>query len=619
MNAEAGARSERWANAAAATAVFATDPLGCAGVSLRALYGPVRERWLALLGALLPATVRIHRIPLHVSDARLLGGLDLAATLSTGRPVAERGIFVSADGGIVVLAMAERMTSAFAARLAAVLDTGEVALERDGFARRYATRFGVIALDEGMTDDERPPAAVLDRLALHVDLNGIESSSLDDGAVLLGTTAYPARIAAARDRLGSVQIKPAIVAALCEAASSLGIASVRAPLLALRVARAAAAIAGRNHVADEDVQLAARLVFASRVTVLPAAQAPAEPDAAEREESSRDPPPSDPASRDSPRNEAESSNVDTLEDTVVAAAQAAIPQHLLAMLQSSARGKVRAQPSGRAGPRQLSPAHGRPAGIRKGSPGGGARLSVIETLRAAAPWQSARRAGAMRLGARAPRPPRIDVRKDDFRIFRLKRRTQTTIIFLVDASGSAAMHRLSEVKGAVELLLADCYVRRDRVALIAFRRKSAELLLPPTRSLVRAKRSLAALAAGGGTPLASALDAARELVHAVRHKSESPILVIMSDGSPNVARDGKGGRERAQADALSAARLVRLEACAVLLLDTAPQPHPLTARLADEMGARYIPLPQVRAAGLSELVRESASNDPHATRRAVHG
>jgi magnesium chelatase subunit D len=110
----------------------------------------------------------------------------------------------------------------------------------------------------------------------------------------------------------------------------------------------------------------------------------------------------------------------------------------------------------------------------------------------------------MRLGARALKPMRIDVRKDDFRIFRLKRRTQTTIIFLVDASGSAAMHRLSEVKGAVELLLADCYVRRDRVALIAFRRKSAELLLPPTRSLVRAKRSLAALAAGGGTPLASA-------------------------------------------------------------------------------------------------------------------
>lgn len=619
MNAVPGASCERWANAAAAAAVFATDPLGCGGVSLRALYGPIRERWLGLLHGLLPAAVRMHRIPLHVSDARLFGGLDLAATLSAGRPVEERGIFAAADGGVVVVAMAERITSAFAARLAAVLDTGEVALERDGFARRSTTRFGVIALDEGMTDDERPPAAILDRLALHVDLNGIGFSALDDAADLIRGTADPARIAAARECLGSVQINTAIIAALCEAASALGIASVRAPLLAVRVARAAAAIAARDHVADEDAQLAARLVFASRVTVVPGAEAPAEPDSAQCDEPSRDSPPSDPASEESPPYEAESPTVDTLKDTVLGAAQAAIPQDLLAMLQLSARGKARAQPSGRVGARQLSHAHGRPAGIRKGTPGGGARLSVIETLRAAAPWQSARHAGARRLRAHALEPLRIDVRRDDFRIFRLKRRTQTTIIFLVDASGSAAMHRLSEVKGAVELLLADCYVRRDRVALIAFRRKSAELLLSPTRSLVRAKRSLAALAAGGGTPLATALDAARELVRAVRHKSESPILVIMTDGSPNVARDGKGGRERAQADALIAARLVRLEACAVLLLDTAPQPLPLTARLANEMGARYIPLPQVRAAGLCELVRESACDHSDATSRAAHG
>jgi len=224
----------------------------------------------------------------------------------------------------------------------------------------------------------------------------------------------------------------------------------------------------------------------------------------------------------------------------------------------------------------------------------------------------------VRGGAREPRAASMIVRKDDFRVFRLKHRTQTTIIFLVDASGSAAMHRLAEVKGAVELLLADCYVRRDRVALIAFRRSSAELLLPPTRSLVRAKRSLAALAAGGGTPLASALDAARALVQLVRQKSESPVLVIMTDGGPNVGRDGKGGRERAQADALSAARQMRLEACAVLLLDTAPQPLPLTARLAAEMNARYVPLPLVRAAGVSALVRESAFGDSHTKQRARH-
>jgi magnesium chelatase subunit D len=93
-------------------------------------------------------------------------------------------------------------------------------------------------------------------------------------------------------------------------------------------------------------------------------------------------------------------------------------------------------------------------------------------------------------------------------VSRFKQRRETTTIFVVDASGSAALHRLAEAKGAVELLLADCYVRRDRVAMLAFRGKGAELMLPPTRSLVRAKRSLAGLPGGGGTPLAAGMDAA---------------------------------------------------------------------------------------------------------------
>jgi magnesium chelatase subunit D len=118
--------------------------------------------------------------------------------------------------------------------------------------------------------------------------------------------------------------------------------------------------------------------------------------------------------------------------------------------------------------------------------------------------------------------PRVLVRRDDFRVQRLRERRETTTVFVVDASGSAALHRLAEAKGAIELLLAECYVRRDRVALIAFRGRpgaaGAELLLPPTRSLVRAKRSLADLPGGGGTPLAHGLDAARALAEDVSRR-----------------------------------------------------------------------------------------------------
>jgi magnesium chelatase subunit D len=116
----------------------------------------------------------------------------------------------------------------------------------------------------------------------------------------------------------------------------------------------------------------------------------------------------------------------------------------------------------------------------------------------------------------------VEVRRDDFRVGRFEQRSQSTTIFVVDASGSSAFNRLAEAKGAVELLLADCYVRRDRVALLAFRGRGAELLLPPTRSLVRAKRSLAGLPGGGGTPLAAGIDAAAALADAVRRRGETP-------------------------------------------------------------------------------------------------
>ena len=137
--------------------------------------------------------------------------------------------------------------------------------------------------------------------------------------------------------------------------------------------------------------------------------------------------------------------------------------------------------------------------------------------------------------------PRILIRKDDFRIARFKQRSETTTIFVVDASGSAALHRLAEAKGAVELLLADCYVRRDQVALIAFRGISAELLLPPTRSLARAKRSLAGLPGGGGTPLAAGLDAAFALADLILRKGQTPTVILLTDGRANVARDGGAG------------------------------------------------------------------------------
>jgi magnesium chelatase subunit D len=591
----AGAGAAPWDDATLAAALLAIAPERLKGLVLRARPGPVRERFLAFLRRLLPPSTPLRKLPPGVPDQRLLGGLDLAATLQAGRPVAERGLLAESHGGLVLVPMAERLPPNLAAKLAAVLDRGQVVAERDGMTIREDAALGLVLLDEGAAEDEHSPAPLTERLALAARLEGVPLAD----AALPETTAED--IARARAALPAVTVPDQAIEALCGTAMAFGIASLRAPVLALEAARAAAALGGRAEVSEADAITAARLVLAPRATRMPSppAEEQAEEDTEQREDGSEPPPRDDEAGEES-----EQPDPQSLADLVLAAAVAAVPPGLLASLAAGVgRGDASA---GKAGAARHSSLRGAPLGARPGMPGGGARLALLETLRAAAPWQTLRR----REGG-----PRIAVRRDDFRIKRFRERSETTTIFAVDASGSSALARLAEAKGAVELLLADCYVRRDRVALIAFRGRGAELLLPPTTSLVRAKRSLAGLPGGGGTPIAAGLDAARVLAEAVLRRGGTPMLVLLTDGRANVTRDGTGGREAAAADALAAARQLAALRINAVLLDTSPRPQPQAATLAAAMGARYVPLPYADAASLSRAVK-AAQAQPGAARAA---
>jgi magnesium chelatase subunit D len=564
-----------WADAVWAATLLAVDPQGLGGIVLRAGAGPVRDRWTKLLHGLLPARTPWRRMPAHIADERLLGGLDLAATLQAGKPVAQRGLLAECDGGLLLLPMAERIGADTAARLARALDDGEVGTERDGIAQRWPARVAVVAYDEGRDDDPALPVALSDRLAFHADLSAV-------GLGACGEADHDAvAVLAARARLPSVTLDETYAQALCATALRMGVGSLRASLLALRAARAAAALHGRRELSEDDARLAARLVLAPRATTLPAPpEAPPE-----------EPPP--PPESETPPPPASEQEVQELEERLVEAAQAALPAQLLAALLN---GEV-ARSGGRVGALSGSPRSGRPVGSRAGLPRGGARLNLIDTLRAAAPWQRLR-------AAEAPAgPQRIHVRGSDLRIARLQQRAATATLFVIDASGSSALHRMAEAKGAVNLLLAECYVRRDQVGVIAFRGKGAQLLLPPTRSLVRAKRSLAELPGGGGTPLASGLQAALATALQVRRSGAVPVVVLLTDGRANIALDGAPGRARAEADALQLARQLRAARLGALVVDTSPQPSPSARALAQAMGAPYRALPHAGAAELSAAVR----------------
>ncbi|MEH3116845.1 MAG: magnesium chelatase subunit D [Methylorubrum populi] len=583
-----------WIDGLRAAALFAADPHGLGGLVLRAGAGPVRDLWLDALRENLAGPVR--RMPPGIADDRLIGGLDLPATLRAGRPVIQRGLLAEADGGAVVVPMAERLERGTVARLAAALDTGTLALERDGLAARLPARFGLVLLDEGQEDegqeDETVPTALADRLAFRIDLTGV---SLRDArgfspAFAEGNGGDAAGLAPLRaDRPA-----PDPAATLSTVAEALGIASLRAPLLALRVARRIAAGAGRAEPDEADLIEAARLVLAPRATRLPGPPQPEEADAAEP------PPPEARPEREpgaAPDAAAEPADASRRPDEIVLdAVRAALPDNLLARLLAGGP-PLRAGAAGRMGAASASPLTGRPVGSRPGDPRRG-RLDLIATLRAAAPWQGLRRGGG--------ETRRIRVAPEDFRIRRLKRRSETTTIFCVDASGSAALERLAEAKGAVELLLAEAYVRRDRIALVAFRGAGAETVLPPTRSLVRAKRVLAGLPGGGGTPLAAGLDAAAALALGVRRAGGSPVIVLLTDGRANVARSGLGGRALAGEEALAAARLLRAQSLPALVIDTGARPDG-ARRLAEAARARYCPLPHADAGSVSAAVRAATA------------
>ena len=274
-----------------------------------------------------------------------------------------------------------------------------------------------------------------------------------------------------------------------------------------------------------------------------------------------------------------------LQEMMIEAAMASLPPDVLADLLTKP-GRNQGNTSGRSGQYRSGTQHGRPLPPRQGRPGGNARLHILATLRAAAPKQR------LRNSAQAGR---VAIRSEDFHVHRYQQHSASCLILALDASGSAALQRLAEAKGAVELLLQQSYARRDSVCIVAFKGAQAQLLLPMTRSLVRAKRAMTGLPGGGGTPLALALKMACEQATQLQRQGVTPILVVLSDGRANVNLQGLGGRAQAQTDALQWAVQWRLTGHRALWIDTSLQPDAQVQNLAHVMGGSYMPMPQVQA------------------------
>ena len=539
-----------WERAALALRLLCLPGADLGGAVIRMRAGPARDTVIAQVSDL-----ELRKIHPTISDDQLFGGLDLAATLSASQVVENKSFFHTQCNAL--LTMSERCGPDLAAKLAQQLDAG--------------AGHRIIALDEGAEQDEHAPPALAERLPFHIE---------PAGRMPHGWTAVPA---------GTRQGDPAKVMAtqsdietLTTLAAMFGIDSLRAPSLALRVAKAHAALNGRDMVEEQDLNAAAELTYPHRATQIPQDPAPDE-----------DPPaPPDDTPQEDGADESDSFELPE-GDMLVEAVKALLPADLLAGLVPA--GTSRGQSGAGAGQKRKGNRRGRPLPSRAGRLDGRARIDLVATLRAAAPWQPLRRQSV-------PDKSGLHIRPSDIRLKRYQDQSDRLLIFTVDASGSAAMSRLNEAKGAVELLLGQAYAARDHVALISFRGEQAEILLPPTRSLVQTKRRLASLPGGGGTPLAAGLQQAALLAQQSRAKGLTPTVVILTDGRANIALDGTANRAAAQLDSEKMATLLSAHNIAALVIDMSNRPQDALRNLAARLAAPYIALPRANAERLTGAV-----------------
>jgi magnesium chelatase subunit D len=439
-------------------------------------------------------------------------------------------------------------------------------------------------LDESLEDEPGVPAKLKERLAFWLDLQHIDMRQCEAQLEALSEK----ELTDVQSLLKTLQATPAQLHALCEVAMALGVDSLRAAMLAQRVACVNAALLDHTRVEDEDLQFAVQMVLAPRATRMPASA-----ESAPEEPTPEPEPPADNNSDTDTDNTPPPAEPQALEDMLLAAALASLPPKLLDQLMLGGAKNKPNNSSGVSGQAQLSKQRGRPLSPRQGRPGAGARLHLLATLRAAAPKQKWRQ--------KQPGQT-VAIRTEDFHVQRFAHKASSCIIVAMDASGSAALARLAEAKGAVDLLLQQSYARRDSVCVIAFRGSQVQTLLPATRSLVRAKKALAGLPGGGGTPIALALKHASEQALALQRAGMTPLLVMLSDGKANVTIEGLGGRTQAQEDAMKWAQQWARLGFASLWIDTAVQPTGHAQELSQAMQARYLPMPYVASQRVADAI-----------------
>lgn len=535
-------------------------------------------------------------MPISADEESLLGGLDIEATLRLGRRVLRDGILSRADHGLVYVDQLNLLTDTSANLILSALDSGEVRVERESISLRSPARFSLIGSYD--PSEGAPRRHLLDRVGLLVILPGTTAIQQRAEVVRRNLRAEHAEwedelammqglVQAAREQLPDVTITDEQIGQLAATALAFGVEGHRVDLFAVHAACAAAALGLRESVDQADLELALQLVIMPRATRIPTPPPEEQQSAAEDQPSPPDtssPPPEseeehDPETQTTP-------DLQIPEEQVFSALASELPEDLTEM-------PFRTLRRGRSGSRgTTSGTRGRHVRSTPGDPRR-ARIDITATLRTAAPWQRLRESDARRSS--------VIIQADDLRVKHFRAKAGALFCFAVDASGSMALHRMRQAKGAVHTLLQTAYVHRDRVALLAFRGDKADLLLPPSQSVELARRALDLLPTGGGTPLAAALLGALDVAEQARSRGiMQTVLVLLTDGRANIGLRAARGGVTEELQVLG--RHVAESGIQSVVVDTQRSylSRGEARRLAEWLGGTYVYLPNARGEQIAD-------------------